>query len=258
MEGRSSAFAMILLTGGDFMRSIIREEWRKLKHEKMLIPGLIGIMLLQWGVSYLLFRWGPNERIGKEYGNFGLNLYCMCGISAIFNLVSSIFINYFLLTQEYIYDTWDLIVLKVFSRTKLCMSKYFIFFMYQMVFNIFSVLGYLLFSIFILNQTVNIAFMKNIILLVIFMHLFDATIQFAIQLWLDNLTFAVVIGLLYQIIKTRIPINFPILKYTPVVSERFIFESGQFMNVSLGAVCSGISILLCFLLAYLAGRKFKT
>lgn len=240
------------------MRSIIGEEYQKLKHEKMLVPGLIGIMLLQWAVSYLLFRWGPNEGIRKNFGNFGLNLYCMCGVSAIFNLVSSIFINYFLLTQEHIYDTWELIVLKIFNRSKLCMSKYAVFFMYQMLFNIFSVSGYLIFSIFILNQKANTGFMKNIILLVVFIHLFDATIQFGIQLWIENITSAVVVGMLYQIAKAQAPVGIPILKYTPIISEKMIFETGQFVNVSLGAICSVVSVLLCFLVAYLVGRKFKT
>lgn len=100
------------------MCCLIREEFKKLRRENKLIPILLCLVVIECLISYVIFRTCENETIESVIGKAGLNLYFFCGIQDIFCMISSMIVNYFLLTQEYIYDTWDLIITKVFDKRK--------------------------------------------------------------------------------------------------------------------------------------------
>lgn len=238
------------------MLCLIQQEFKKMKREKKLLPGLLCLIIIECFANYIIYKTCTNNSIESALGKFGLNFYFFCGIQEIFGVISSMYINYFLLTQEYMYDTWDLIITKIFDKFKICISKYTVFLAYQIVFNIMSIIFYTFVTILILHQSINIKILVSMAVIILTIHLFDATVQFCIQLETGSFTLAIVGGLLYQVLKLRIPENIPIIKYTPLISETYIFNSNSFFNTAILVVCCVVSLLSCFLLVSLLSRKF--
>lgn len=94
------------------------------------------------------------------------------------------------------------------------------------------------------------------IFIILTIHLFDATVQFCIQLKTESFVMAAIGGLIYQVARLQIPQNTPIIKYTPIISEIYVFASNQFMNVGITGVCCIVSMICCFLLVYAISKKF--
>lgn len=238
------------------MCCLIQEEFKKLRRENKLIPILFCLVVLECLISYVIFRTCENETIESVIGKAGLNFYFFCGIQNIFCMISSMIVNYFLLTQEYIYDTWDLIITKVFDKRKICISKYAVFLLYQTGFNIVSVVAYMVVSNVLLPQNMNKRVCLVFVFIILTIHLFDATVQFCIQLKTGSFVMAAIGGLIYQVARLQIPQNTPIIKYTPIISEIYVFEYNRFLNVGTTGVCGIISVICCYLLVYAISKKF--
>lgn len=232
------------------------EEFKKLKREKTLIPILVALLIISVLLSFVLYRVAEIENIEKWYGRTGKLYASFLDIHIIFVTFFSVVLSYFLLTKEYINDTWGLLITKVFRRTRLVFAKYIVFMSFYLVYAlVFFAVSTLLVCI-IVPYELNGRLYVSIVLAGVFMSVFYASLQFCIQLLTDNLTIAVVIGLAYRYVEGKIPDNIPILKYLPCSSFSYLVNENHLMDIKLIGLFCAINILCSIAMVAFCSKRF--
>ena len=120
------------------MKSIVIEEYKKIDREKSIIPTMLGMIVVSLLISYLLYRIADIGNIEAWYGQTGKLYASFLDIYTVFVTFFAMAISYYLLTKEYVNETWELLIVKLFRRERIIYAKYIVFMSYYMLFSFYG------------------------------------------------------------------------------------------------------------------------
>ncbi|SFU72372.1 ABC transporter permease [Butyrivibrio sp. M55] len=239
------------------MRCLIREELKKLQADRYVSYAIIGFALLCDLIVGALWKLDvTNEDVFALYGKNGLNLYFFIGINALVGLLCAMFVGYMILTKEYINDTWDLLMTKLFDGEKLVAAKFIVFMLYQGAYMLFSTALYIPIAKLLIQEDIDFRMFGSVLIIVFFINAFCYILQYCIQLYVKNFSIAVVTGLLFIYILGAVREIIHIVNYIGPVAGTYAFESGNVYNIKFLATAALLNVVMGTVLVYISGKKF--
>ncbi len=238
------------------MRCLVVEELKKLRTDKKNIFGVIGFSILCCVLSYAVFRLGENPNVYAHYGKEGVNMYFFCGLGLIVGLFCSMFLGYNILTKEYINDTWDLLMTKLFDGKKLVISKYVVFLLYQSIYGVLTVALYYPITKYFLRMEPDCRMWYAALVFILFTNVFGYALQFCMQLYIKSFPMAVIFGVLIMYLMGIMAERLRFIRYFSQYASVYLFESGNVFNAGMIAGITAFNIFISVALVYVCGRKF--
>lgn len=239
------------------MQCLIREEIKKIQADKCVPYVITGFAVLCNLMVAVLCKFDvTNEDVLALYGKNGVNLYFFIGINTLVGLFCAMFVGYMILTKEYINDTWNLLMTKLFDGKKLVVAKFIVFMLYQSIYILFSIVLYIPISKLLIRADIDFRMLGSVLVIVFFINTFCYILQYCIQLYVKNFPIAVVSGLLLIYILGPIREIVHVANYIGTVAGTYAFESGNVYNAKFLATSSLLNIAIGASFVYISGKKF--
>lgn len=234
--------------------ALINEEIKKVTRERTCMTLLLLLAVFNSAAMIVLYKEFP-DFFPAEINRFEAAGYFFITISAMVSILSTVIINYYLLSKEYINDTWDLILSRRPNQIKLSIDKYFAFLIILEVVSIISFCVFLLVSKTFMALQIEMKLAVNFLKCLLFMNIFTVSCQFCFQLRFKNIGVVSIFAAILIFITTFIG-QYDYFKYIPIEFFRVIVLNNLINNSLIVNIYCLINVLAGILLVMLFGRKF--
>ena len=239
------------------MRCFIREEIRKMQADNRVLAAVALFAVMCNLILCAFYKFDvTNTDVLALYGESGVDLYFFCGINVIVGMLCAMFVGYNILTKEYINDTWDLLMIKVFDGKKIVFAKFAVFMLYQFVYTIFSLVLYVPVAKIILHADIGPAMFGSVAVIALFINIFCYALQYCIQLYIKSFPVAVVLGIFFIYIFGFAREGVRIANYVGAATGSYAFEAGKVFDHTFLLSAAVSNIVLGAVIVYISGKKF--